>query len=112
MHDCLESYWNYEDCQYAVFWDHLLREVTDVAENYPVQKWASAFIGLLLEMKKVKDKAVKAGKESLSYYHYHKFDQRYNVLIKQAREANFLPDTTEKKVDGRKNVRFLLWLSA
>ena len=35
-------------------------------------------------MKKVKDKAVESGKESLSYYHYHKFDKRYDELIKQA----------------------------
>ena len=39
-------------------------------------------------MKKVKDKAVEAGKVTLSYYHYHKFDKRYDELIKQAREKN------------------------
>ncbi|MFQ9890073.1 MAG: hypothetical protein ACLRWM_06850 [Streptococcus sp.] len=60
--------------------------MTGIAENHPEQKWASAFIGLLIKMKKVKDKAVEAGKETLSYYHYHKFDKRYDELIKQARE--------------------------
>lgn len=82
MHDCWASYWSYEDCQHAVCCAHLLRELTGIAENHPEQKWASAFIGLLIKMKKVKDKAVEAGKETLSYYHYHKFDKRYDELIK------------------------------
>jgi transposase len=101
MHDCWASYWSYEDCQHAVCCAHLLRELTGIVENHPEQKWASAFIDLLTEMKKVKDKAVEAGKETLSYYHYHKFDKRYDELIKQAREENPLPVTTEKK-RGRK----------
>ena len=32
-------------------------------------------LNLLLEMKKVKDKAAEKGKHSLSYYHYYKFDK-------------------------------------
>lgn len=68
MHDCWASYWNYTDIQHAVCCAHLMRELTGIVENYPEQKWASAFIDLLLEMKKVKDKAIEAGKESLSYY--------------------------------------------
>lgn len=88
MHDCWASYWSYEDCQHAVCCAHLLRELTGIAENHPEQKWASAFIGLLIKMKKVKDKAVEAGKETLSYYHYHKFDKRYDELIKQARKKS------------------------
>lgn len=47
-------------------------------------------------MKKVKDKAVENGKESLSYYYHHKFDKKYDALIKQTREENPLPETTQK----------------
>ena len=36
----------------------VLPEFKGIDENHPEQKWASAFIDLLLEMKKVKDKAV------------------------------------------------------
>lgn len=107
MHDCWASYWSYEDCQHAVCCAHLLRELTGIAENHPEQKWASAFIDLLLEMKKVKDKAVEVGKETLSYYHYHKFDKRYDELIKQAREENPLPVTTEKKRGRKKKGKIL-----
>lgn len=57
----------------------------------------SAFIDLLPEMKKVKDKAVEKGKDSLSYYHYHKFDKRYDELIEQARQDNPPRETMEKK---------------
>lgn len=58
-------------------------------------------------MKKVKDKAIGKGKESLSYYHYHKFDKRYDKLIEQARNENPLPENTEKNVAGRKKEKSL-----
>lgn len=60
-------------------------------------------------MKKVKDKAVEKGKDSLSYYHYHKFDKKYDELIEQARKENPLPETTEKNVAGRKKEKSLPW---
>ena len=63
MHDCWASYRNYLNVTHAVCCAHLLRELTGITENHPEQKWASAFIDLLLEMKKVKDKAVEKGKE-------------------------------------------------
>jgi transposase len=107
MHDCWASYWKYTNPQHAVCCAHLLRELAGIVENYPEQKWASAFIDLLLAMKKVKDKAVEAGKESLSYYHHHKFDKRYKELIKQARDENPLPVTTEKKRGRKKKGKIL-----
>lgn len=63
-------------------------------------------------MKKIKDKAVRAGKESLSDYHYHKLDKRYDELIKQVREEKPLPEVTVKNGDTRKNGRFLPWWNA
>ncbi|MFI3215019.1 MAG: IS66 family transposase [Eubacteriales bacterium] len=107
MHDCWASYWSYTDIQHAVCCAHLLRELTGIIENHPEQKWASAFMDLLLEMKKVKEKAIEVGKESLSYYHYHKFDKLYNKLIKQAREENPLPVSTEKKRGRKKKGKIL-----
>ncbi len=101
MHDCWASYWNYPNIPHAVCCAHLLRELTGIDENHPEQKWASAFIDLLLEMKKVKEKAIEKGKDSLSYYHYHKFDKKYDELIGQTWKENPLPETTKKK-RGRK----------
>lgn len=107
MHDCWASYWNYPDVTHAVCCAHLLRELTGIIENHPEQKWASAFIDLLLEMKKVKDKVVENGKESLSYYYCHKFDRRYDELIEQARAENPIPKTTEKKRGRKKKGKVL-----
>lgn len=50
----------------------------------------------LLEMKKAKDKAVEKGKESLSYYHYYKFDKKYDELIGHTGNEILLPEITEK----------------
>ena len=105
--DCWSSYWNYPDIQHAVCCAHLLRELTGIDENHPEQKWASAFIDLLLEMKKVKGKSVEKGKDFLSYYHYHKFDKKYDELIEQARKENPLPKTTEKKRGRKKKGKIL-----
>jgi len=107
MHDCWASCWNYPDIQHAVCCAHLLRELTGIDENHPKQKWASAFIDLLLEMKKVKEKAVEKGKDSLSNYHYHKFNKKYDELIEQARKENPLPETTEKKRGRKKKGKIL-----
>ena len=109
MHDCWASYRNYSDIQHTVCCAHLLRELTWIEENNPEQKWASAFIVFLLEMKKVKDRAVEKGKDSLSYYYYHKFDKKYDELIEQARKENPPPETTEKNVVGRKKEKSLPW---
>ena len=107
MHDCWASYWNYPDVTHAVCCAHLLRELTGIVENHPKQKWASAFIDLLLEMKKVKDKVVEKGKDSLSYYHYHKFEKQYGELIEQARKENPLSEITPKKRGRKKKGKIL-----
>ena len=80
MHNGWASYWNYPDIQHAVCCAHLLRELTGIDGNHPEQKWASAFIDLLLEMKKVKDKAVEKGKDFLSYYHYYLHDNNNTYI--------------------------------
>lgn len=58
-------------------------------------------------MKKVKDKAIEKGKESLSENHYQKFDKKYDELIEQARKENPLPETTEKKRGRKKKGKIL-----
>lgn len=107
MHDCWASCWNYPDIAHAVCCAHLLRELTGIDESHPGQKWASAFIGLLLEMKKAKEKAIEKGKDSLSHYHYHKFDKKYDELIEQARKENPFPETTKKKRGRKKKGKIL-----
>ena len=107
MHDCRASYRNYPDIQHAVCCAHLLRELAGISENHTDQKWASGFINLLLEMKKVKEKAVEKGRDSLSYYYYHKFDKKYDGLLELARKENPLPETTKKKRGRKKKGKIL-----
>ncbi len=101
VHDCYPSYWKFPEIQHAVCNAHLLRELTGIGENHPEQIWASEFIDLLLEMKRVKAKATGDEKTSLSYYYYHKFDKRYDELIEVARLDNPIPKAAVKK-RGRK----------
>lgn len=107
VHDCWAPYWNYPDIQHAVCCAHLLRELTGISENHSEQTWASAFIDLLLQMKKAKEKAEEAGKETLSRYYYRKFDKKYEELIKLARQENPLPEITEKKRGRKKKGKIL-----
>lgn len=107
VHDCWASYWNYPDAEHAVCCAHLLRELTGIHENHPEQTWAPAFIDLLLEMKKVKEKAIIKGKTDLSYYHLHKFDKNYDNLIELAKKENPLPETTVKKRGRKKKGKIL-----
>ena len=102
MHDCWASYWNYPDIQHAVCCAHLLRELTGIDENHPEQKWASAFIDLLLEMKKVKDKAVEKGKDFLSYYTIiSSIKSMMNLSDRLGRKIHF-PKPQRKNMVGKK----------
>lgn len=106
VHDCWPSYWKY-DITHAVCCAHLLRELTGIEENYVYQIWATKFKELLLEMKKIKDKAVQAEKLELSYYHLHKFDIRYDSILQEAFEMNPPPVITEKKRGRKKKGKIL-----
>lgn len=107
VHDCWASYWRYPHMEHAVCCAHLLRELTGISEHYPEQKWAPAFIDLLIEMKQVKEKAIDGGKVELSYYHHHKFDKRYEKLIRLAREENPLALPAQKKRGRKKKGKVL-----
>ncbi len=107
VHDCWNPYWKVEDVTHAVCCAHLLRELNGITENHPDQKWASRFRSLLLEMKKVRDKAVSRGRQSLSYYYHHKFDQNYDAIIQSGYDANPLPDQPKGKRGRKKRGKVL-----
>ena len=62
---------------------------------------------LLLDMKKVRDKALLSDKNEVSYYHRHKFDMEYDSIIKTAYEENPLPESPAKKRGRRKKGKVL-----
>lgn len=107
VHDCWGSYWKYQDVTHAICCAHLLRELNGVIENHPEQTWAVRFKKLLLDMKKVRDKALLSDKDEVSYYHRHKFDQEYDAIIKTAYEENPIPETPAKKRGRKKKSKVL-----
>ena len=107
VHDCWGSYWKYQDVTHAICCAHLLRELNGVIENHPEQTWAVRFKKLLLDMKKVRDKALLSDKDEVSYYHRHRFDMEYDAIIKTAYEENPLPETPAKKRGRKKKSKVL-----
>ena len=107
VHDCWSSYWKYQDVTHAICCAHLLRELNGVIENHPEQTWAPKFRKLLLDMKKVRDKALRADKTEVSYYYHHKFDKEYDDIIKIAYEDNPLPETIANKRGRKKKSKVL-----
>ena len=107
VHDCWGSYWKYQDVTHAICCAHLLRELNGVIENHPEQTWAVRFKKLVLDMKKVRDKALLSDKDEVSYYHRHKFDMEYDAIIKTAYEENPLPETPAKKRGRKKKSKVL-----
>ena len=107
VHDCWGSYWKYQDAVHAVCCAHLLRELNGVMENHPEQTWAARFKKLLLDMKKVKDKAISEGTEEVSYHQLHKFDREYDEILKTAHEENPMPEPDAKKRGRRKKSKVL-----
>ena len=102
VHDCWASYWSCNGSfTHSVCCAHILRELNGVIENYPEQEWSQRFKNLLLEMKKVVDKAKVNDKESLSSYYHKKFSKLYDEIIQKAYEENPLPESIPGK-RGRK----------
>lgn len=103
VHDCWAPYWKCPGVIHAICCAHLLRELTGIEENNPEYTWPKAFKDLLLEMKKVRDKAVANNKEELSYYYHHKFSTKYDQIIEMAyQETPEPPATSGVKKRGRK----------
>ena len=99
VHDCWASYWKCDGVVHAVCCAHLLRELTGIEENNPGFTWPKEFKELLLEMKRVRDKAFENGKQGLSYYYHHKFSTMYDRIIEKAYQET--PEPARKP--GKKN---------
>lgn len=101
MHDCWAPYWRYDGLIHAICNIHLLRELTGVEEFSPDHTWAKTFRGLLLAMKKARERAIDKGKQELSAYYMQKFNSMYDQIMATAeQECPLPPDMPKKK--GRK----------
>ena len=88
VHDCWKSYWKFSRATHQLCCAHLLRELNGVMENQPEQTWADKFKKLLLKMKAAKNRAVAAGKETLSLATLHIYRKQYDEVIKLAYSEN------------------------
>jgi transposase len=107
VHDCWAPYWKYLLVIHAICCAHLLRELVAAEERHPEQKWATAFIRLLLDMKKAKEDAIGSGEWQLSQNQLKEFERRYDEIIQQAYAENPLPEVTEKKRGRQKKGKTL-----
>ena len=106
VHDCWSSYWKCSGVEHAICCAHLLRELTGIEENNPGFTWPEKFKQLLLEMKRVRDKAANSGKKELSYYYIHKFSTMYDRIIETAYCETPEPVRAKgKKVPWKKTAR-------
>jgi len=100
IHDCLASYFTYENVRHGLCNAHLLRELTAVIENTK-QKWAEDLIELLIEMKAYKERRLAQGKNKASPQAIRKYDKGFDEIVALALVQNpVLP-----KIDGRKPKR-------
>jgi transposase len=107
VHDCWAPYWKYRDFLHSLCNAHLLRELTEIEENYPEQRWATEFKHLLLEMKRQKEHAVDKGKIRLTDELYKEFDQWYDEIITHAYMKNPIKKTLSKKRGRQKKGKVL-----
>jgi len=97
IHDCWASYFLYTNIRHGLCNAHLLRELTAVWENAK-QAWAQELMGLVLEMKSVKEKLLSQNileppKELLE-----KFNLAFDKILEEALALNPVPvpDKTKK----------------
>lgn len=89
IHDHLESYYQYENCQHGLCNAHHLRELTFVEEEF-AQSWAKKMKRLLVRMKNAVDEAKSRG-DDLSPRRLRRFEQTYDRTLQEGFKANPTP---------------------
>lgn len=89
VHDCLRSYFRYEQAQHSVCLAHILRELQAQIEQK--QDWARQMMKLVLNMKKSKDRAIDQGKCEVSQATIKDYQKQYHQIIQRGNRANPLP---------------------
>ena len=103
IHDHLESYYQYKNCQHGLCNAHHLRELKFVEEEYK-QPWAGKMKELLITIKNAVSSCKEAGGTQLSKPQVQQFKQDYAQIIQEGLEANLTPNVSKAvpKKRGRK----------
>ena len=89
VHDCLRSYFRYEQAEHSVCLAHILRELQAQVEQK--QDWAEQMLQLILALKKSKDRAIDRGKTQVSKATIKDYQKQYHQIIQRGNRANPLP---------------------
>ena len=100
MHDGWRSYQRY-GCRHALCNAHHLRELSFIEERYE-QGWATQLKALLVEMKRMVERAQQRGEPCLSSRQLGVLEQRYGQIIQAGLEANPVWQGEGVKRRGRK----------
>ena len=103
IHDHLESYYQYKNCQHGLCNAHHLRELIFVEEQYG-QAWAKKMKRLLVRMKDAVDEAKQRGEDPLPPRRIRRFERAYDQILKEGLKSNPAPVVPEgaPKKRGRK----------
>jgi len=89
IHDCWAAYFAFSFI-HALCCAHLLRELTNVFENYK-QVWAEKLIDLLIEMKRIKEALIKGGASQAPDSILEEYSRAYDEIVAAALVANPIP---------------------
>jgi transposase len=89
VHDCLRSYFRYEQAEHSVCLAHILRELQAQVEQK--QDWAEQMLQLILALKKSKDRAIDQGKTQVSQVTVKDYQKQYHQILQRGNRANPLP---------------------
>jgi transposase len=100
VHDGLSSYWQFQ-VEHGLCNAYILRELKGIQENYPGQRWAKELGAVLIRMKKARDCAIAARKETLSYASVRRYRRMFFRIVSLGIEENPLK---ERKPGQRRKV--------
>ena len=81
VHDCLPSYFLFDNVGHGICGAHLLRELNGIREMEPTHLWPGRFKDLLLFMKSAKEEAIGAGLGNLDPEILDTFDRMYDEIL-------------------------------
>jgi transposase len=103
VHDCLRSYFRYEQAEHSVCLAHILRELQAQVEQK--QDWAEQMLQLILSLKKSKDRAIDQGKTQVSQATVKDYQKQYHQILQRGNRANPLPPRDYNNPRKRKRTK-------
>jgi transposase len=113
VHDRYANYFAYE-CEHGLCNAHLLRDLqgaVDRSDDHQQGRWAVQLQDLLRAMKKAVERAIAAGKSSLSASHLAQYRRRYHYLVEQGlhHHPKRLPEQANAPPIKQSKTHNLLW---